>query len=408
MKRGEFVALVAMLFSTIAFSVDSILAAFPQIGADLGATGQVHLLISFFMAGLALGTLFAGPVSDAMGRKPTMFIGAFLYIGSGLVAWMSSDFTIILAARFIQGLAAAGPRVVALAIVRDLYAGPQMAQIVSFAMVLFTIVPTLAPAMGAGLEALFGWRSILLAMVLFSTISTVWMWLRLPETLPPESRRRLRLGELMSAGKEVARHPVVSLAILAQCVAIGMIFCLIVQVQPIYDQTFGLAESFPYWFGGIALFSAASTSLANASLVVRFGMRRLVTWGMAGHVICAFSAYLVIRLLPDFSFVAFVLWQFMVIWLAGLSVGNLNAIALEPMGHIAGFTASITGAVSTFAAAALATYSGRIFDGTPLPLTLMSGLVALLGLIVMWRMRKVEARMAELGPVFTTSRKSDR
>ena len=404
MGRGEFIALVAMLFSTVAFSVDALLVAFPGIESELNATGSAHYVVTFFMAGLALGTLFAGPVSDSLGRKPTMYIGASLFIVSGVVAWVTDDFRVLLVARFVQGVAASGPRVVSLAIVRDLYEGRQMAQIISFAMVLFTIVPTLAPAMGAVLQDIFGWRAILLAFLLFVSISTIWLWLRLPETLPPHARRSLHLDQLWDAIKEVLRHPVVRLSIAAQCVALAMIFGLLVQVQPIYDQTFGRAESFPYWSGGVALFSAASTSLANASLVVRFGMRRMVTLGMAGQVICAALALFLFFQIPQWGFWIFLGWQFMLIWLSGLSVGNLNAIALEPMGHIAGLTASITGAISTIAAAISASIVGLIFDGTPIPLLTTNYFLAVCGLAIMLRMSAVEAGKSPSGPEFASRR----
>lgn len=386
MPKGEFVALVAMLFATVAFSIDAMLPAMPQIGEELGADGRVHLLITMFMAGLALGILLAGPLSDAVGRKPVMYAGAVLYIGAGIVAWQSDSFELTVAARLVQGFGAAGPRVVSLAIARDLYAGSQMARIVSFALVVYTIVPTLAPAMGALLTDLFGWRAIMLSFVVFSLISTLWLWLRLDEPLAVADRQPFRLPRIGQAAMEVFRHPVVRLAILAQGVALGLIISLIAQVQQIYDQTFGMAETFPYWFGGIALFSAASTSLANASLVVRFGMRQMVTLGMAGHLLFAAAALLLYTAAPALAFPAFVIWQFMVIWLSGLCIGNLNAIALEPMGHIAGLTASLTGAISTLLAAVAAGAIGLLFDGTPVPLMLSALGLALLGLAIMWRL----------------------
>lgn len=404
MGRGEFIALVAMLFSTVAFSVDALLVSFPNIESELRAGGTAHYVVTSFMAGLAIGTLFSGPISDAIGRKPTMYIGASLFIISGVVAWVTDDYRVLLFARFVQGLAASGPRVVSLAIVRDLYEGRQMAQIISFAMVLFTIVPTLAPAMGAMLQGFFGWRSILLAFLFFVSVSTVWLWARLPETLPVHRRRALRLDTLWDAVKEVMRHPAVRLSIAAQCVALSMIFGLLVQVQPIYDQVFDRAETFPYWSGGVALFSAASTSLANASLVVRFGMRRMVTLGMAGQVICAAIALFLFLQVPEWGFWIFLGWQFMLIWLSGLSVGNLNAIALEPMGHIAGLTASITGAISTVAAAIVASFVGLIFNGTPIPLLTTNCFLAICGLAIMLRMHMVQTGDHSTQPAFASRR----
>lgn len=400
MGKWEFVALVAMLFSTIAFSIDALLPAFPQIEADLGgsATGNVHLLITLFMAGLAFGTLIAGPLSDWIGRKPTMFIGAGLYLAAGSVAWMSADFETMLAARIVQGIGAAGPRVVSLAIVRDLYAGRAMAQIVSFAMVLFTIVPTLAPAMGAVLSELFGWRAILLSFLLFSVISTLWLWLRLPETLPGPARRPLRMTTLADAARQIIAHPTVRLAILVQGLALALIFCLLVSVQPIFERVFGRAESFPYWFGGIALFAAASTSLANAALVMRFGMQRMVTFGMAGQAVSAGAALVLLETAPTLAFPSFVVFQFLLIWLSGLCVGNLNAIALEPMGHIAGFTASVTGAAATLLAASIASGVGAMFADTQRPLIVAALCLGTLGFGLMLRMTRAQRRHRQVPP----------
>ena len=386
MGQSEFIALIAMMFSIIAFSVDSLLPAYPYIAAELRADGNVHLLITVFMIGLAFGTLVAGPMSDAIGRKPTVYLGAVLFILSGLVAWQAQSFEVILAARAVQGLGAAGPRVVSLAMVRDLYKGNQMARILSFAMIIFAIVPTVAPAIAAFLQDRFGWRFILLMITGFSVVTLLWLSLRFVESLPPQARRPFRVAELSEATREVFSHPIVRLAVLAQTAAMGIIFGLIVQLQPIYDVTYGRAESFPYWLGAIALVSAASTSLANAVLVERLGMRFMVTVGLVGQVFCAAMASLAIWQMPEIGFGVFVVWQFMVIWLTGLCIGNLNAIALEPMGHIAGFTASITGAFATFGAAIVASLIGRVFDGTALPLIFSIGILGVIGYMAMFRM----------------------
>jgi DHA1 family bicyclomycin/chloramphenicol resistance-like MFS transporter len=390
MGTAEFVALVAMLFSTIAFSMDALLPAFPNIQADLNSGPSTHLLLSGFMGGLAVGTLVAGPMSDAFGRKAIMYLGAIIFIGAGLIAWLSDSFEVVVAARILQGVGAAGPRVVSLAIVRDLYEGRQMARIVSLAMVLFAIVPTVAPLMGDILADTFGWRSILLSFVVFSLVSILWFALRLYEPLPQEKRRPFRIPRLLASSREVLGHRTVRLAIMAQCAVFSGIFSLLMQVQPIYDQVFGRAETFPYWFGGIALVSAASTSLVNAALVVRFGMRRLVTLGMTGSFVSAAVALIVSLTWPEQSFVTFVVWQFLVIWLTGMSIGNLNAIALEPMGHIAGMAASWTGSISTLVASLVAAGVGYLFNGTDIPLLAASAVIAFVGVLIVWRLNAAE------------------
>ena len=162
MGRAEFIALIAMMFATIAFSTDAMLPALPQIAADLApdTPERVPLILTSFILGLGLGTFVTGPLSDAFGRKNVVYGGAALYILGTLVAWASQSLEIMLAARVVQGLGAAGPRVVSLAIIRDLFAGRQMAKIMSFVMMIFVIVPALAPALGAVIIGFTDWRGI--------------------------------------------------------------------------------------------------------------------------------------------------------------------------------------------------------------------------------------------------------
>jgi len=378
-STAEFVALIAMMFSVVAFSIDSFLPAIPEIENDLQAPGRAPELMSMFMVGLAFGTLFAGPISDSIGRKPTMYLGVGLFIGAGAVAWMSQSFETILMARLLQGVGGAGPRIVSMAIVRDLYAGRRMAQIISLAMVLFAVVPTLAPLMGLLLSTVFGWRAILLALIIFMAICALWLGLRVRESLPRKARRPFRSGELLRSALEVWDHPVVRRAILAQSIALALIFCLIVTVQQIYDQVYGHAHDFAYWFGGIALLAAGSTSLLNARMVMYMGMQRMIMIGLLGQAGSAGVAALAIWLAPFDTFMVFVAWQFAVIFLTGLTVGNLNALALEPMGHISGFAASIVGFVATLLAALASWVAVAIFDGTPLPVILMSMVLGSIG-----------------------------
>ncbi|MDJ0820981.1 MAG: multidrug effflux MFS transporter [Paracoccaceae bacterium] len=395
--RVEFIALMAMMFSTIAFSIDAMLPALPEIGAALTPedVNQAQLVITSFVLGMGIGTLFTGPLSDRFGRRPVIVAGVGLYIISALVAAVAQTLELLLLARVFQGLGAAGPRVVALAIIRDLYAGRIMAQIMSFVMIVFSLVPALAPSLGAVIIALSGWRSVFIAFVVFGSVSVIWMLARLPETLPKESRRPFRLDALWAAVVEMVRHPVVGLSIAVQSLCFGMLFSMLSSTQQIFDITFDRSASFPLWFGGIAVV-AASASFLNAALVVRLGMARLVTAMLAVQV--ALSAGMVAILLGGVSglplFAAFVLWQTSVFFQAGMTIGNLNAIAMEPMGHIAGTAASVIGSIATVMAVVFAVPVGLMFDGTPLPLAVGILAEAILALLLMRVMAKAAARIA--------------
>ncbi len=396
MSRGEFIALIAMMFSTIAFSIDSMLPALPEIGAQLSPddVNRAQLILTSFVLGMGIGTFFTGPLSDAFGRKPVIYGGVALYIAASAVAWASSSLELVLAARVAQGLGAAGPRVVAMAVIRDLYSGRIMARIISIAMLLFTLVPAVAPMLGAGVIALFGWRGIFMSFILFAVIVCVWMGTRLPESLAVENRRPFRLPLMVAATKEMFAHPTVRLSIMVQTLCMGILFTMLTMVQPVYDVIHDRAESFPFWFGFVALMSG-SASVLNAALVVRVGMRRMVTWALGAQI--GITALVIVTnsfpLSPDASFGLFVAWQTTVFFMAGVTMGNLNAIAMEPMGHIAGMAASVIGSVSTVLAAAIAAPVGLLFDGSIMPLTTGILTMCIVAFSLMIHMGRIENRL---------------
>lgn len=401
MSRVEFIALIAMMFATIAFSIDAMLPALPEIGAQLSPDdlNRAQLILTSFVLGMGLGTFFTGPLSDAFGRKIVIAVGAALYIVAATVAWVSSSLEMVLIARVVQGLGAAGPRVVAMAVVRDLYSGRQMARIMSLAMMIFTLVPAFAPLMGAGIIALTGWRGIFLAFILFSLVSVLWMGFRLPETLARSDRRPFRIGLLLGSVAEMFRHPTVRLSILVQVLCMGTLFTMLTMVQQVYDIVFDRADSFPFWFGAVALISG-SASILNAALVVRLGMRRMVTWSLGVQILLSAAMLIIgeIEMSNAVYFGFFVAWQAAVFFMAGTTLGNLNAMAMEPMGHIAGMAASVIGSIATVLAAAIAAPIGLLFDGSLLPLTAGILLMCAVGFGLMLEMGRQEARLTPETP----------
>ncbi|MGB3691030.1 MAG: MFS transporter [Jannaschia helgolandensis] len=389
----EFVALMAMLSATIAFSIDAMLPALPEIGRELspGAPNAAQLVIVAFVFGMGLGTLFAGPLSDALGRKWVMIGGAVVYSIAAALATIAPSLEMLLAVRVLQGLGASGPRVAAQAMVRDLYAGRGMARVASFIMMTFTLVPAIAPLIGAFIIAGFGWRGVFWAFVVFATISGLWLLIRQPETLPVGLRRPLRIAQLRAAVVEVFVHRNVRRAIIMQTLVFGILFATIISIQPIYEFTFGRADTFPIWFGLVALLSGGASFL-NASLVGRLGMPYLVRLALASHLVLSLvlAAGWATGLTPEgWRFGLFVVWQVGVFAMAGLTIGNLNAIAMQPMGHIAGMASSVISAVSTIVAVFVAAPIGLAFNGTPVPLMLGVAVCAALGLLLARRLREL-------------------
>lgn len=372
--QTEFIAMIAMLFATIAFSIDAMLPALPQIAAELTpyAPNAAQLILTSFVFGMGIGTLFAGPLSDTFGRKPVIMAGAVLYCVAAVAAYFAPTLETVLLARLVQGLGAAGPRVVSMALVRDLFKGREMARIMSFTMMVFMLVPAIAPFMGAGIIAVADWRAIFLAFLVFSLVSCLWIGLRQAETIHPEDRHPLKAASLWEAFKIVLSHRVVVISTAMQTLFLAGLFATLSATQPIFDVTFGRADEFPVWFALIALCSATAAFI-NARLVMRVGMRGMISRSLIAH--SAFTAVMTAAwafgVWPEgAAFWAHLLWSASVFFVTSLTMGNLNAMAMEPVGHQAGMASSVIGAVSTVLSVVLAVPVGLAFDGSPLPLML--------------------------------------
>jgi DHA1 family bicyclomycin/chloramphenicol resistance-like MFS transporter len=364
----EFIALMAMMFATVAYAIDAMLPAIPEIGAALspGDPNKGQLVLAAFVLGMGIGTFAAGPMADAWGRKSVILGGFALYALGGALAAVAPSLEVLLAARLLQGLGAAGPRVASMAMVRDLYVGPRMSQIVSFAMMVFMIVPAAAPALGQLIIDQWGWRAVFGSFVVFSALGSLWLGLRQPETLAPEARRPLAFGPLLAGARDVLGRRMVIASVVAQTCVFGALFGTLSSVQAVFAQSYGKGESFPAWFALIALFSAGA-SLLNASVVRRAGMFRLAAGTLAVMAVLT-GGMLVLALFGDLPFPLFFLWLVGVFGSTGLTIGNLNAMALERLGHVAGLASSVLLAVPTVLSTLIAAPIGLMFDGTPVPL----------------------------------------
>lgn len=392
LKKLEFVALMAMSFATIAFSIDAMLPALPEIGHALTPDdlNKAQLVLTSFVLGMGIGTFFTGPLSDAFGRRRVLLGGFVIYMIASVLAMQAGSLEMILAARLLQGIGAAGPRVVAMAVIRDQYAGRQMAQLMSFVFMVFTLVPAFAPVLGAVIMSFVGWRGLFGAFLVFAIINGSWFALRQPETLRAENRRPFRIHVLWNGLKEVLANHTVRVTIIVQMLVQAVLFSMLSTTQQVFDITFDRGASFPIWFGVVALVSGAS-SITNASLVIRLGMRLLIRVTLLVQVFLSgiFALMMLTDMMPDAAyFPMFIIWMTSVFFMAGMTMGNLNAIALEPMGHIAGMASSVTSAISTICAVAIAVPIGLTFDGTPLPLMIAVFCCAVLALLLMQLIRR--------------------
>lgn len=393
MKTPEFVAMMGMMFATIAFSIDAMLPALPQIAQDLdlGDSNREQLVLITFVIGLGIGTLFTGPMSDSLGRKPVILGGAAIYIFASFLATIAPTLELLLAARLLQGLGASGGRVVSMAILRDLYSGRDMARITSFVLMIFTVFPAFAPLIGAGIIAFSSWRGIFASFILFSIISISWFALRQPESLPTEARRPFRVATIRATIKELLAQPLIRISILVQGFCFCMVFATLMSVPAIYDQTFDKGAVMPFYFAGIALL-AGTGSFLNARVVMRLGMRRVITMAFAGFFVTCLVALAASGLRGPLGFHLFVAWQVAVFFQTGFTIGNIQAMAMEHVGHIGGVASSLIQSLATIIAAALAMPIGLAFDGTHRPLVIGITLLAGSALGLMLMLARIERR----------------
>lgn len=391
LPQGELIAMLAFLFATVAFSIDAMLPALPELAADLTPqdVNRAQLILTAFVAGMGLGTLFAGPVSDAIGRRPAMAIGFSIYLAAAAAAIFAPSLELLLAARFVQGLGAAGPRIVGTALVRDLYQGREMARITSFVMMVFMIVPALAPSIGQLFIWAAGWQGVFAGFLIFGAIGWAWFWTRQPETLPRGRRRPLQLGTLWAGIREVLSDREIVLATIVMTLGFGQMFALLSSAQQLFGETYGKAAHFPLWFAALALLSASGTVL-NARLVMSVGMRRMARGAYLMQIGAAalFLFSLQMGLTGNVAFGVFFAWAVSVFTMAGLTFGNLNALAMQRKGHIAGMTASVVSALSTLGAVMIAAPVGLAYDGTAQPAAIAALVCSITAWALMGLMRR--------------------
>jgi MFS transporter, DHA1 family, multidrug resistance protein len=380
--RVEFTSFLAFSMALAALGVDLMLPAFGDIRTDLGLapdSTQVAGLITAYFLVLALGQLVYGPVADRYGRKRALGIGYVVYGIGALLSALAPSLAMLLVARFVWGLGAAGPRVVTLAVVRDTFEGERMARAMSFIMAVFILVPVVAPSIGAFGASLIGWRWLFAACVVAVVGLMLWSR-RLPETLAAEHQLPLTFGRIARAARTVVSDRQTAPYTLALTALYGVFTSYLASSEIIFTDVFGQGDTFPLIFGGLAGVMGLAM-LANARVVSFIGPRRLSHGVLLGYLA---AAVLLVGLssttggrppLPLFL-VAIAL----MLVSHGLLIPNFNTVAMAPMGAIAGTAAAVIGAVQVAVGALLGSLLDRAFDGTIGPLAwgfLGYGLVAL-------------------------------
>ena len=386
LSLAEFIALIAFLFSLIAIGTDMMLPALNLIANDLDlqTNNQAQLIITVFLLGTGLGQLISGPLSDTYGRKIVLCTGISLFILASIAAIITSNFFMLLTARFIQGLGISAPRAAGTAMVRDLYNGRKLARVISLAMMIFVLAPAISPLIGQYLMILFGWQSIFIACAFAGLIAFVWLLIRQKETLIIENRNPFLISNLIQGYKTVFTNKRVMISTLVQALVLGGLFSYIASSPQIFTNWLHAENKFPLYFCGIALFSALSNIL-NAFLVEKLGMWFLSTCAIGFNMFFSLVTLMIyyLELIPNLLHLpVFIIWSSVLLFTMAMSVGNLMALAMEPVGHIAGLASSIIGSTSTFISIIIAVIIGMLFNGTGLPLITGVTILAILSFVL--------------------------
>jgi MFS transporter, DHA1 family, multidrug resistance protein len=347
----------------------------PALGVmakELGAAhdNDRHLIILMFFGGLGVGTLIFGVLSDSIGRKPAILWGLGFYLIGSLMCFFAGSFYMLIAGRIIQGFGAASPRVVSLAMVRDGAKGADMARIMSYVMSVFMLVPIIAPSIGQLVLNFGDWRLIFLGFMVMAILAGLWLVLRQPETLAAENRQPFKLSVLWASAKEVVSNPIS----IGYTIAVGFIFgafnVYLATSQQIFGEQYNQGGYFALWFGGFAV-GLAMSMIFNGRTVRTYGMRALskyALWVFIADWAIMLAASVVYAGQPPLPLVAVLM--FVSFFTSGMIFGNYNAMAMEPMGHIAGMAAAVSGALSSFMAIAIGGFAARQYDGTLTPIAL--------------------------------------
>lgn len=368
LPRIEFIALIAAMMALNALAIDVMLPAFPNIGDALGVSAENdrQYILTVYMLGFGVSQIIYGPLSDRYGRRAPLLVGIGIYIAAAFLAPLSPNYTLLLTLRFVQGIGAAGTRVVAQSIVRDTFAGRAMAEIMSLVFMVFMIIPIIAPGIGQILLLAGHWSYIFVFMGLLGGVIAVWAFYRLPETLKPEDKRLLTPAVIIDGFRIVFSNRVAMLYATAGIFIFAALNGYINSAQQIYVDIYDLGPLFPFAFGAVGIVMAISNFL-NSRIVGRIGMRRLSHYSLLAYITFA-SILFIITLFgtpPLWLFLTlFALVMFHFGWLGG----NMNALSMEPLGRVAGTASAVFGFVQTVGGAVIGLGISQSFNGTTTPI----------------------------------------
>ena len=397
LAEKELVALFALMMSLTALSMDAMLPAFPFIAESLAVVDyqKTQWIVSAMILGMVFGEIVFGPLSDAIGRKKSILIGISIYIVGSVIALLASSIEVFLLGRIIQGFGVAGPKIASRALIRDMYKGAAMARIMSFVMMVFILVPMLAPSIGQLVLQVADWRWIFALLMIQAAVAGGWLLLRQPETLSKENRIPLNRKRLMADVRFIlSRRDVMAFTILLGCI-FGALMLYISTAQSIFQDVYDTGDRFPLFFGMLAIGSSI-INFSNGKIVLRVGMLRCVVGALS--VMCS-TAFILLVVAVFFAgvppFVFFMVLGMVMFSCLGMVFGNVNAMAMEPLGAVAGLGASLISSLSSLIAIVLATIAGQFYNYSVIPLASSFAIFSMIALFMLKYGHKYSQRLAE-------------
>ena len=385
----EFIVMMAALMSIVALSIDAVLPALPEIGFHLSTENpnDNQKLITMIFLGLGIGQMLFGPLSDSFGRKPIVYAGFFVFIIASLICLTTKSFEMMIFGRVLQGIGLSAPRTMSIAMVRDSYSGDYMAKILSIVVMAFILVPVIAPTLGQFLLHSYNWKSIFVFTLIFGILVMLWFWRRQPETLHSKHKITFRFAIFKTGAIAFFKiRPAVIYTLLSGFIT-GSFMVYLSSSQQIFEEQYGLGDLFPYIFASMAVAIGFATYI-NSTLVVKYGMRRIVHIALICFIIVALI-YIILFSSgrnPDIlTFLIFLAFQFTCI---AFLFGNYRALAMEPLGHIAGIGAALNGFISTIMAVPIANYIGSFVNTSVLPLFIGFFITGVICLILFYLIKK--------------------
>jgi DHA1 family bicyclomycin/chloramphenicol resistance-like MFS transporter len=372
LNKNEFIALMAMLMSVTALSIDAMIPALGKISVDLmiSEANSIQLVISSVFLGIAFGVLIYGPFADSYGRKKAIYLGIFIFLIGTLISIFATNLFVMLLGRTIQGFGSAACRVVTMAIIRDKYEGKEMAKIMSLIMMVFIMVPALAPLLGQGILIFASWQTIFWFIFVFALISATWMHFRQRETISLEKVRSFSLTVIFSGILETIKNRISMGYTLASGIMFGAFVSYLSSAQQIMEIQYELGRMFPLIFGFLAIVYGFASFL-NSKLLNKFSMHQICLASLVLQVSLS-SIFLIISLAnnKDITFNLFFTYMILNFFCIGPLFGNFNSMALQPFGHMAGLATSVISSIQTLSAVVVGIIIGQAYDGTVKPIIL--------------------------------------